>query len=347
VPSPQETYEHILIWLPTPMGDTIMATPALAAIRQHFASARITYYGNAVARAVLNPWPHNDAWLDNAGSGRTAWQFRRQRFTRVLLFKNSFGSAWTCFLARIPRRVGYARDGRQWLLTDRLPVPRRPDGRFEPLPMVKYYQALAEHVGCSTPADLPSLWIAPEDETAVPRRLPELNEGEGPLVILVPGGAFGPSKCWPAERYAETARRLIETFQARILLSVSPDPAEARIAALIAKQCPYPLVNLADRPVSLGQLKALFARADLVITNDTGPRHIAIALRRPVISLFGPNDPAWTETGFSGECKITPQGACVCCQKPVCRRPHDFCMATIAVDRVYRTACQILNKNHA
>ena len=156
----------------------------------------------------------------------------------------------------------------------------------------------------------------------------------------MPGGAFGPSKQWPPRNYARIAEYLIETHNAEVVLSISPHPAEQEISAGIVAMCKHPLINLGDAPLSLGQLKALISRADLVIGNDTGPRHIAIALGRKVITLFGPTDPAWTETGYTGEVKVLAQGPCVLCQKPRCSRPDVFCMETISIDKV----CEVVDK---
>ena len=340
---PRPKQDNLLIWLPSPMGDAILATPMLRAVRDRFPEARITFYANPVCRAALAPGPFNDAWLGQVSGLKGLSRIRHGRFTRVVLLKNSLGSALACALAGIPDRIGYARDGRGWLLTEGLRPKRRPDGSFAPGSMVDYYLAIAEHLGCEVRDRLPWLAVAPEDREGLGRVLPDLDQGQGPLVVLVPGGAFGPSKCWPAESYARTAERLIRSAKARVVVSVSPNEAERRIAAKIVDLCPAPVINLADHPLNLGQLKALIARSDLMICNDTGPRHIAIALRRKVITLFGPNDPAWTATGWGGEVQIQAEGPCVCCQKPVCRYPDQFCMAQIPVDRVCQTAHDMLS----
>ena len=334
--------EHILVWLPSPMGDAILATPALRALRNHFQNAVITYYANRVVREALSPCHWNDHWLNQQRGWHAIRTIRRQGFTRVILLKNSLGSAAISCLAGIPRRIGYARDHRAWLLTDKLHPLRKTEGAYLPLSMVDYYLQLTEHLGCESGDKIPSLNIAAEDHDSLLRNHPQFREEKMSLVILVPGGAFGPSKCWPTSHYAQVASRLVRRYHAKVVLSVSPDEREKSIAAAIVQQCPDPLVNLADDPMSLRELKALFSRADLIICNDTGPRHIGIALRRRVISLFGPNDPAWTNTGYDGEIQIMAPGPCVRCQKPTCRRPDVFCMETITVDTVFRAAQDLL-----
>ncbi len=327
---------EIVVYLPSPLGDAVLCTPALRAIREHFAKTPITFLARPVIRAALSPNPFNDAWIELSGGNllSAAHRLSKYGFARAILLKNSFGSALTMFLARVPRRIGYARDGRGLLLTERLQPARAPDGGYRPLSMVDYYLAIASRLGADTSRRDLELHVGPHDLETTRAGLPEVFESKGPVVILVPGGGFGPSKCWPSERFAETADRLIETCGATVVLSVAANAFEKQIAGRIACAARHPLINLADRPVSIGQLKALFSRADLVIANDTGPRHIAIALRRKVITLFGPNDPAWTATGYPDEIQIVGQAPCAPCQKPKCRETGHPCMQNITTAQV-------------
>ena len=159
---------------------------------------------------------------------------------------------------------------------------------------------------------------------------------------MVPGGAFGLSKCWPAERFAKTADWLIDKFNAIVLISVSPAEAEKKIANQISKLSNHKLINMADYPLSIGELKSLYSICDLVICNDTGPRHIAIALKRKVITLFGPNDPEWTQTGYDNEVQIIGNASCAPCANPVCKMKNHFCMEDISIERVCQTAAEFL-----
>ena len=332
----------ILVWLPSPMGDIIMCTPALHALRDCFRGATITFYVNDVARAMLESSDLADEWLTQCSTLRAVRRLRRRRFSLGILFKGSLGSAVTLLLAGIPQRVGYARDGRGPFLTQRLYRPRLPNRRLVPTPMVDYYLNIVKSLGHAVAPGLPRLAVAERDQASVEKLYPQLSDLEGPLVILVPGSAFGPSKCWPPDHFARTAETLIRDCRAHIVLSVSPDVAERQIAQTVVAACRYPVTNLADGPLTLGQLKALFKRADLVITNDTGPRHIAIALQRKVITLFGPNDPAWTQTGYDQEIQLVGTGPCVPCQRPTCAHPEVACMETISVDRVCQAARNML-----
>jgi len=134
-----------------------------------------------------------------------------------------------------------------------------------------------------------------------------------------------------------------------VVISVAPNSFERQIAEKIwdsskAQRGNHEnnLVNLADSPVSLGELKVLFAGADLVISNDTGPRHIAIALGRKVISLLGPNNPEWTNFGYENEIRLIGDAACAPCDKPKCEQTEHLCMQAITVEKVCEAAKKML-----
>ena len=339
-----DSSDNILVWLPSPMGDAILCTPALRALRSRFDSAKITLFGSPVVRQVLSPCRFTDEWLgansDNVFA--VAALFRRQKFTHVILFKNSFGSALTCFLARIPSRIGYAREVRGIFLTDRLRPPKLPSGDFKPISVVDYYLAIASRLGAEVRDRTIELSIEPKEVQTVKTKLPQIFNARGPVVILVPGAA-GLSKRWPAERFAKVADWLDANYNATVVLSIAPNPEEETIAEKIANETTRKPVNLGETPVSVGELKAIYAAADLVICNDTGPRHIAIALKRKVITLVGPNNPEWTDPGYSDEVFVKGEASCSPCNKGICRKKSHLCMEAITVERVCEAAAKVLN----
>jgi len=338
---------NILVWLPSPMGDAILCTPALRAIRRRFASGTISFLANPVVREILSGCSFNDTWLEHVNENplSIATRIKGHRFTHAILFKNSFASALAAFLAGIPTRIGYAREGRGLLLTEKLYPPRLPDGKFKPESMVDYYLALASRLGVDTSQRRLELPVDPAASESLKSKVPELTSAAGPIVVLVPGGAFGPSKCWPNARFAQTADWLVTNYSATVVISVAPQLQEQRIARDICELSRHKLINLGERPVSLGELKALFARADLVVTNDTGPRHIGIALGRKVVSLFGPNDPAWTDTKYENEIQLIGNVPCAPCSRPTCNRSLHLCMESITVEMVCEAAKQLLENS--
>jgi len=335
---------NILVWLPSPMGDAILCTPALRAIRRNFKSGKICFFANPVVRGILSQCAMNDQWLEQQGKNplAIARELRKHRFTHAILFKNSFASALAVFLAGIPSRIGYARENRGFFLTGKIPPTRLPNGKFKPQSAVETYLAIARELGADAADRRLELSVEPSAKEALMIKLPELAGADGPIVVIVPGGAFGPSKCWPNVRFAKTADWLIKNYNATVIISVAPNDTEKQIAAGICDLCRHKLINLGQRSLSTGELKALFSASDLVITNDTGPRHIAIALSRKVVTLFGPNDPAWTETEYENEIKIIGNVHCAPCGKPVCSKPRHYCMQAIDVETVCQAAGEML-----
>lgn len=339
-------HRKILIWLPSPIGDAVLSTPALRAIRQKYKDDEITFLANATVKAILSDSGFNDHWQNTNGKTlRLASALRKAGFTDAVLLKNSFGSALTVFLAGIKNRTGYARDKRSPLLTNKIATLKNPDGTIKPYPMVDYYLKIAESLGCKTNDTNLELSINDEDQKNIPPQIREKLNTENPIVILVPGGAFGPSKCWPADRYAWVAKLLKQKYNAEVLVSVAPNEPELEIAETICSVAAKS-VNLAEYKLSLGQLKAIFSKSDLVITNDTGPRHIAIALKRKLITLFGPNDPAWTQTGYSDEIQIVGSAYCLPCAKPHCFQKKHICMESITTDKVMQSVEKIIGKGN-
>ncbi len=355
----QETGNEILVWLPSPLGDAVLCTPALRAVRQHFKSSKITFFGNSVVRGILSPNSFNDRWLEHDTSNpfAIAKMLKVHKFDRAVLFKNSFGCGLAVFLAGIPSRIGYARYGRGILLTDKLYSPKLPDGKFKPVSMIDYYLAIASRLGADITDKNPELSIDEQNRQNLTAKLPEIGKSEGPVVILVPGAAGGASKCWLSERFAQTADWLIGNYNATVVISVAPTSFERQIAEEVCDSSRlflqtrrgnhgHNLVNLAENPVSPGELKALFAGADLVISNDTGPRHIAIAFHRKIISLLGPNDPAWTDFGYENEIRIIGDAACIPCDKPKCQQTEHLCMQSITVEMVCEAAKKMLEGSY-
>ncbi len=340
----QNTRYEILVWLPSPMGDAVLCTPALRVIRRHFKSSKISFFANSVAREILSPSRFNDMWLQQKNNNPfvIAKMLKEHNFTHAVLFKNSFASALAVFLAGVPMRIGYAREGRGFLLTEKLHPPKLSTAKFKPFSMVDYYLAIPSLLDADTADKSLELLIDPQEEKKLQTKFPEIAESEGPVVVIVPGGAFGRSKCWLSERFAQTADWLISNYNATVVVSVSPDPVEKQIAKEICDSSKSELINLAEKPISLGELKSLFSIADLVISNDTGPRHIAIALHRKVVSLFGPNDPAWTETGYKNEIQIIGNAPCAPCARPICKESEHLCMQAITVEMVCNAAKKLL-----
>jgi heptosyltransferase-2 len=368
--------KSILIVLPTWVGDFVMATPTLRAVRNRFTDARITLLAERNLRGLI----HGGRWMDECVEWperqrrfpvkrpfrRVVRELRRRRFDWAVLLSNSFRAALTARLAGARRRIGYDRDGRGWLLTDRLPVKNRrgrrcgatfwtpsrsmdipaPPGRFVPMPLVEYYADLAEAIGCGRPDHQLELVTTPDAEESIRKRLETLALVERqPLVVISPGAKYGASKCWMPERFAAVTDRLIDTQRAAVLVTCGP--GEEPIARQIGSAMKRSAVVLADPILTLGELKSLICRADLLICNDAGPRHIAKAFDVPVLTIFGPTHPAWTDTDYPVERIVRIDVDCGPCQQRVCPLGHVKCMTGVTVDAVYEAAVALLASSSA
>jgi len=352
---------NILVVLPNPMGDAIMCIPALRRLRQSLPHTRITYMANPVVRAILDGVPWTDDWLDYNKS-RVALchmpllaDLRRHKFDTAVVMPNSFRSALTVRLAGVKKRIGYDRDGRGILLTCPIPVPRLLERRA-PISMGDYYGFLTDKaielvLGATVPSNAKAdnrlqLFTNENDRREIDELLHHWSlTNEKRMVIMVPGGAFGPSKCWLPERFAQLADKLTEP-RYRVIISCAPNDAERQIAEQITTLAERPVYNLSDKGISLGGLKELIRRCCLMIANDTGPCHIAAAFNVPMVTIFGPTDPRWTVTGYDKEIRLRVDVDCPPCQKPTCSRDHR-CMTEITVDDVYAAAKKQLSPSSA
>lgn len=309
------TPDRVLVVMPSWVGDVVMATPALRLLRESLPSSRITAMVRPGLDDVLvGAGLVNDFVLADArglfGPVHVARSLNAHRFDAALLLTNSFSTALTARLAGIPVRVGFDRDWRRLLLTQPLRVPRTAHA-FAMIPAVSYYMhAARSFLGpmpdlpapimsslTHAPLDLPAgsrleLGLSAEQKQAAVELLARAGLGAGtPYAILNPGGN-NPAKRWPADRFARLADHLSTKHQLAIVINGSP--AEAELVRTIVDASNAPCVALPEHGITLGTLKGVIAGAQVMVTCDTGPRHIAAAFGVPLVSLFGPTDPRWT-----------------------------------------------------
>jgi heptosyltransferase-2 len=355
--------QRILIVQPSWVGDAVMATPALRALRKLFPSAHISYLLRRYVKPMFTGTPHADRLItyrtgkspSNTGKGLfdIAARLRARKFDTAILLPNSFKSALICKLAGIKRIVGYDRDGRGLLLSDKL-LPIKDKGKFLPYPTVKYYMGIASYLG-SRERDLTmTLFIAPSERRAGEEVLARAgidaiverpgSRGSAPLVLLNPGAQYGDAKCWLPHNFATLADRLIDELGATVLISSSP--RERQIVDAVKSHMKRAAVDLRQLGLTLGSLKEIVRRCDLMITNDTGPRHIAAAFDTPVVTVFGPTHPEWTEIYFAKERKVSVPVFCGPCQKKRCPLDHR-CMTQVTPSMVLASARELLTGSTA
>ncbi len=344
----------IVVFCPNLIGDTVMATPTLRALRLGFPGARIL----GVLKPHVSPTLDGVPWLDDRilfdPRARDPGHRMRAVLTRLrderpevaVLLPNSFRSALMAWRSGARRRVGYARGGRGFLLTERLEPARDGSGRFLPAPIVESYLAIARRLGCRVDSVRPELFTTAADDAAANRAWSSLGlDGNAPVVCLNTGGAFGPAKNWPVEHFASLACRLADEAGFAVLVVCGPSERDA--AREIATRAAHPgVVSLADHPLSIGLTKACIRRSAGLITTDSGPRHFAAAFRVPVLTLFGPTHIAWTRTYHPQAHHLFHPVACGPCQRPICPLGHHRCMRELTPEAVYDAALRLLPPSH-
>jgi heptosyltransferase-2 len=349
---------NILVILPRWVGDLVMTTPMLRALRGHVGrGARITGVMKGHYAGILE----GTDWLDDVVAfdrrGRdpavrfpaVVRELRRRRFDTALVVPNSLSTAALAWSAGARRRVGYAGHWRRLLLTDVLHPPRR-GGKVEVLSPTRAAMALAERIGVPAGSLRPQLATTFADERLADDVLGRLFPGHpgGPLALFNDNGAFGPAKSWGSEKLASLARYLLERRpDARVVVHCGPgDRDEAR--AVVAAAGHRSVQSLADQPqLPFGLAKALVRRADVVVSSDSGPRHFAAAFDTPTVVIFGPMDPrlGWSDHPRMREMRLDLP--CSPCGRRVCPLGHHDCMRLLTVGDVGRMMMSLLDGESA
>jgi heptosyltransferase-2 len=353
------------------LGDAVMTTPALLRLREKFPEAHI---------ALLTPEKLRELWLNHPAVDEmisfapgenvfaVAKKIRAGKFDLALVLPNSPRSALEVFLAGIPQRIGYARSWRNFFLTqavapraDSVKMHKRSLTEIQNL-IVKYPEAqfrvpeaqrqphqiheylhLAGVLGVSSKAQLPQLFVTP-DEIEITKIKFGLEKTTQPIFGLIPSAEYGPAKRWPVEKFIAAAKEIQKrTNCAWILFGGKSDAAITDQIEPAIFNPPAAVFNLAGK-TSLRELMALMKLCRVVLTNDTGPMHVAAALGTPVVVPFGSTSPELTGPIFSANAKILKSDApCSPCFLREC--PIDFrCMNSISVERVVEAVVASLHR---
>ena len=275
-------------------------------------------------------------------NGRLRVVLRRHGFDLAVLFQNAFEAAFLAWLAGIPQRYGYATDGRVFFLTTPVAVPSR---RRE-VHQVEYYWNLLKPLGLSGEASSPTLCVTADESRQLEIRLAGAGVGVSDIVIGInPGSTYGSAKRWLPERFAEVAQRLAERIgqdeSAQVVMAILGARGEESLGTDIASRINGRSVVLSGA-TTIRELMAVVKRCRLLITNDTGPMHIAAACGVPVVAVFGPTD-SHTTAPYGQERSIVREAVdCAPCLLRECPIDHR-CMTRIPVDRVYDAAVRQLN----
>lgn len=331
----------IVVRAPNWIGDSILALPCLESLSKNFPAAQIWISAKEwvkdlfiscsfVEGIIPLPDPNNFKGIRNSVK-----KIKGSHFDIGLLLPNSFSSAFLFYLAKIPQRWGYQSDGRAILLTKGVALKSQENN----LHQVYYYLGLIQGLGLQAKPQEIKLPLIQEDRKRAYELLRTLNvDFKKPLIVLHPGAAYGPSKRWPVQRYAELAFLLQERKEASIVIigsSAEVEEAES-ISSLLAKK---PL-NLAGK-TDLRLLAGLLSHASLFVSNDSGPMHIANALKTPVVALFGPTIPGQTGPFQQPATVIKKDVPCWPCSYRICPFNHG-CMMKIDPEEVYEAGQKFL-----
>jgi heptosyltransferase-2 len=321
------------------VGDAILCVPALRAVRGRWPEAEIAILSKRWVSAVYEGQGLADRLLVLEDSADLAAGLGAEKFDAAILFQNAFHAAWLAWRAGIPERIGYARDGRSALLTRAIAVPR--DGEI-PAHEAYYYAELVRRAGWIDA--LPKieeirLCVAESARGVAEKGLIAAGAREGVLrIAFAPGAAYGSAKCWPAERFAELADRLIVRFDADVILFGAP--SERDIAERISSGMRCRAVNLAGQ-TSIAELSAYFSACDLFIGNDSGAMHVAAGAGVPVVAIFGSTDPDGTAPLTLRRTLVREAPSCSPCFLRHCPVDHR-CMTRIEVKAVESAAARWL-----
>ncbi len=337
---------NVLVRGPNWLGDAVMCEPALRGLRQLFPEAEITllvkpaiaelFIGHpALARVLIYDDKGRHAGL--TGKWTLAGLLRRHRFDLAVLLQNAFEAALLAFLAGVPRRYGYATDGRSLLLSQPVAVP----DRRTLLHQVEYYWNLLKPLGLSGDPPAPKLIVSSDEEAAMGRRLVQAGIALSDLVVGInPGSTYGGAKRWLPERFAEAASRISRILETereqRVGVVILGAKGEEVLGREIAARLTAPTAMLSGA-TTIRELMAATKRCSLLVTNDTGPMHIATAVQVPVVAIFGPTD--WRTTSpYGPQHAIVRQPVdCAPCLLRECPIDHR-CMTGVSVEMVQEAA---------
>jgi heptosyltransferase-2 len=337
---------RILIRSTNWVGDAILTTPALRAVRKNFPDAEISllakpwvepvFYHNTSVDFLLryDDKGRHSGW---PGKVRLAKELRKGKYDLAILFQNAFEAALITFLAGIPNRLGFNTDGRHFLLTH----PVRLASGFRQVHETAYYLGILEGAGFATDGRGLTLVVSEKERTWALETLREyVRNGSKPIVGVSPGATFGSAKRWSPERYASLCDRIYEFSQAHIL--IFGGSRERAIGNEMARLMKYPSTNFCGA-TDLRQAMALIERCQLFLTNDSGLMHVAAALNIPLIAVFGSTNPITTGPSGSMSHIVCFPVSCSPCLEPECPTDHR-CMKGVTVDMVYRLAEELLAK---
>ncbi|MGE0086508.1 MAG: lipopolysaccharide heptosyltransferase II [Desulfococcaceae bacterium] len=340
------TVRRILIRAANWVGDAVMSTPMIRAVRGNFPHAEIYILAKPWVSPVFENSPDIDKILIYEAAGRhkgvpgilpLAKDLRAYDFDMAFLVQNAFEAALISFLAGIPIRIGYNTDGRTPLLTHAVSMSRKIKKRHQ----IDYYLGILEGTGLHTFGREMNLEISVSERKQAAEILSRHGiRAEKGIIGINPGAAYGSAKRWPKDRYAQLCAQLRQVRKDMPVI-VFGGPGEEKLGQDICRIAGEGCISIAGQ-TGLREAISLIERCRLFITNDSGLMHVAAALHVPQIAIFGPTDHSTTSPADSGSRIVRVPTPCSPCLKQECPLGHHQCMKAVSADMVFREAEQIL-----
>lgn len=326
-----------LVIVPNWVGDSVMALPVLDALAA--AHRELVVFARPHLRPLLELVPAVAEVVESGADDRESVdRVRDAACDEAVILPNSFRSSWLPARAKVPHRWGYRSDFRSLLLSHRVPKPSRKR------PQIEDYRELLDAMAVPPPASwVPHLPLEPAHRRRGAERLERAHlDPAAPLAGLFAGAEFGPSKRWPWKRFARLATEL-RRARPDLRQVIVAGPGEVWLGVRIHEESGkiHPLVG---PDLDLGDLAAVLSHLDVLVTNDSGPMHLAAALGVPCVALFGPTNPERTAPAGADHRVLYTDRWCSPCFRKRCPLLHHKCLRDIGVEEVAEEVVGILGE---
>lgn len=320
----------IIVRMPNWLGDFVMALPVLKALKKAYPQAKITVLVKGSLKELIEEDPNIDqVWVL---SGNTTSKIKKEKFDLGILLTNSFSSAWQFFRGRVKTRLGYKKDFRFFLLNLKRSLPKKTEHQ------VITYQKLLKALKKKFVFEEPRLYVNEYDLKKAENRLQEMGvRKDEKIIAFSPFAAFGNAKCWPLRSFYELTQMVLAKTDYSILFLGDKKSKEAMKTINLPKERVYNLVG----KTSLKELVLMLKLSSLVVTGDSGPMHVANALGKDLVALFGSTNPKKTSPFLNEKSVIYKKFECSPCYFRECERLY-FCMDAITKEQVFAKIAEIL-----
>ncbi|MCX8030662.1 MAG: lipopolysaccharide heptosyltransferase II [Thermodesulfovibrionales bacterium] len=332
------------------LGDAVMTIPAINSLRKTYKNQYLCQLLTPSVSAIFEKDPKIDEIILYEKKFKTipgrinlSFLLRKKGFSKAYLLQNAFDAALITFLAAIPERIGYNRDGRGFLLTS--PIPYHKEDRK--LHHIEYYLNLLRQSGLKAEYSIPYIFLSLNERLYAKDTLSTLRK---PVLGINPGASYGSAKRWLTERFTDVSEWFIKDLKGSVVIFGSKNEEQiayeiySKLTRNLSEEAP--IINFTGK-TSIRQLMSLLSECDLVLSNDSGPMHISYAVGTPVVAIFGSTSPELTGPPLKGNIVLQGKAICSPCFKRKCDQEYIKCMYDISSEDVYFALKNIMPYNRA